>query len=86
LKDGKMMISIMNHKACFLIAVVLLALSASSVTGQTTSFQYTGQLSDGGFPANGNYDFEFKLFDDLSSGAQQGATLQRLNGAVTNGL
>jgi hypothetical protein len=63
-----------------------ITVSASPATAQTTSFAYTGQLSLGGLPVSGDYDFEFKLFDDLSSGAQQGATLQRLNVTVQNGV
>ncbi len=53
---------------------------------QTTAFTYQGSLKDGANPANGNYDLEFRLFDQVSGGAQQGSTLQRLNVSVANGI
>ena len=58
-----------------------------SALGQGTVFTYQGKLADLGTPANGNYDFEFKLFDTatVGSGSQQGSTIQRLNVAVANG-
>ena len=71
-----------------LIIIQILAsivLFAHSAFGQTTAFTYQGSLKDGASPANGNYDFEFKLFNLASGGAQQGSTVQRLNVAVANG-
>jgi hypothetical protein len=38
-----------------------------------------------GTPANGNYDFEFRLFDALSGGTQQGLTTGANNVVVTDG-
>jgi hypothetical protein len=58
----------------------------ASISAQTTAFTYQGSLKDGASPANGNYDFEFKLFDSVSGTTQQGSTLQRLNVAVANGI
>src|SRR5688572_25679410 len=81
-----MMTRIFNRRIAFLFPFILLVLSAGTASAQTTSFAYEGQLSIGGLPAGGDYDFEFKLFDDLSSGAQQGATVQRLNVKVSNGV
>lgn len=37
-----------------------------------TSFTYQGYLTDGGEPANGQYDFYFEVFDDESTGTSQG--------------
>jgi len=53
-----------------------------------TGFTYQGKLTDGGVPANGHYEFEFKLFDALSGGNQVGSTLTIAPGGliVTNGL
>jgi Collagen triple helix repeat (20 copies) len=34
-----------------------------------TAFTYQGQLSDGGSPANGNYDFQFALFTSATGGS-----------------
>src|SRR5215470_6606450 len=59
---------------------------AMSVKAQTSAFTYQGKLSDSGTAANGNYDFQFKLYDALSSGTQQGTTVTLNSVAVTNGI
>lgn len=69
-----------------LISITLVCMLAGTLYGQTTAFSHQGKLNDNGAPANGNYDFEFELFDAVSGGAQQGATVQRLNVAVVNGI
>ena len=51
-----------------------------------TTFTYQGRLKDGPNPANGQYDFEFKLFDSTTGGTQVGATLVRSNLTVSEGL
>ncbi len=78
--------SIFSRKAPVLLAIVLLALSASRISAQTTAFTYQGRLSDGGNPANGTYDFEFMLYDALAGGTAQGLPVQRLNVAVASGI
>src|SRR5690554_369979 len=50
-----------------------------------TSFTYQGRLTDGGSPANGSYDFEFRLYDALDGGAQVGSTITKENVTVTDG-
>ncbi len=50
------------------------------------AFTYQGKLTDGGAPANGTYDFEFKLYDDLSGGIQVGNTVTQDDVTVTDGL
>jgi len=52
----------------------------------TTAFTYQGLLQDGGSPANGAYDLQFKLFDAASGGVQVGSTLTQNDVAVSNGL
>ncbi len=89
----------MNHKTIFTLALVLVAALGISVlraTSQTeripqatnvgTAFTYQGQLSDGGSPANGTYDFQFELWDSAESGSQIGLTQTVENLVVTNGL
>ncbi len=71
-------------KSLFVVFLVLVVFYVS-LSAQTTAFTYQGSLQNGGSPASGNFDFEFKLFDLVSSGAQQGSTIQRLNVTVTNG-
>ena len=69
-----------------LFSMFLWLFVAVSISAQTTAFTYQGSMRDGANPANGNFDFEFKLFDAVSAGAQQGSTQQRLNVAVANGV
>jgi hypothetical protein len=56
--------------------------------GQGTAFTYQGKLVDNNVAANGNYDFEFRLYDTagVGTGIQQGPAIQRLNVNVVNGL
>jgi hypothetical protein len=67
------------------VFLVLLLIGVSSVSAQTTEFVYQGQLQNSGVPANGNFDFEFLLFDALTGGAQVGSTLTRSAVVVANG-
>jgi len=52
----------------------------------STGFTYQGKLTDGGSPANGTYDFEFKLYDALSAGNPVGGTVTQSGVTVTAGL
>src|SRR6267378_319608 len=69
------------------LLATLMLLTAVSANAQTTQFTYQGKLSDGGSPANGSYDFQFKLFDTLvvNTGTQQGSTLTLSNISVASG-
>ena len=49
-------------------------------------FTYQGSLLFTGNPANGAYDFEFKLFNDLSSGTQFGGTVTKDDVTVSGGV
>ena len=72
-----------------LLAVLLLSGSASARplnAALGTGFTYQGKLTDGGAPANGTYDFEFKLYNDLSAGSQVGSTVSQGGVTVTDGL
>src|SRR5438874_6645514 len=57
-----------------LLFALVFACSAGSASAQTTAFTYQGRLTDGGTPANGNYDLQFALWDSASSGSQIGST------------
>ncbi len=74
-------------KGSFLSAFSLLVLSASLASAQTTAFTYQGKLADNGNPANGQYDFQFKLFDTsvVGTGTQFGPTVTLGSVTVTNG-
>ena len=81
----------MNTTQCFnrrftLIILLMFALTATSALAQTTEFTYQGSLKDGAAAANGNYNFEFALFDALSGGTQIGSTLPRNTVVVTGGI
>lgn len=69
-----------------LLLFLLILLSFSASRGQTTAFTYQGRLTDSTAtqPTNGNYDFQFSLFDLGNN--QIGTTLTRSNIAVTNGV
>ncbi len=66
--------------------VLLLLLVGSAAQAQTPAFTYQGRLTDAALPANGSYDFQFRLFDALVAGAQIGGTLSPTNVAVSNGV
>ena len=51
-----------------------------------TGFTYQGELTVSGAPANGEFDFEFALFDALSGGVETGSTLFLDDVTVTNGV
>src|SRR6185503_14588584 len=69
-----------------LMLFVVVAFFSSETRAQTTEFVYQGSLKNGGVPANGNFDFEFLLYDALSGGNQMGATLPRNGVAVDTGM
>src|SRR5207244_8655721 len=68
------------------IVVLAILLGANMTFSQTTSFTYQGRLTDGGTPANGNYDLQVALFDSLSGGTQIGSTQTLNTVAVSNGV
>jgi FtsZ-binding cell division protein ZapB len=51
-----------------------------------TAFTYQGRLTDGGSPANGEYDFRFTLYDAATAGNQVGSWVSKENVTVTDGL
>src|SRR5882724_3137395 len=65
------------------VFVALLFFSVAA-RAQTTVFTYQGQLSNSNAPANGLYDFRFRLFD-VSSNVVAGP-ITNSPGGVTNGL
>jgi hypothetical protein len=51
-----------------------------------TAFTYQGRLTDGGSPANGEYDLRFTLYDAATAGSQVGSMVPKENTTVTDGL
>jgi hypothetical protein len=72
----------------FMLILPVLVLLTGNATAQVTTFTYQGKLVDNGSPANGQYDFEFKLFDAaaVGTGAQQGSTVAVANVTVSDGI
>jgi len=66
------------------ILFLFLLFTTVSALSQTTAFTYQGKLTDGGNPANAQYDFIFRLFD--SSGTQVGSDLEKADIQVTGGV
>lgn len=70
------------------LTVIVLVLGSTQAWAQTTAFTYQGKLSDGGSPANGNYDLTFQLFDsaDIGRGVHQGDTVKLFGVPVSAGI
>ncbi len=58
----------------------------SALVALGSGFTYQGRLTDSSAPANGLYDLRFILYDADSGGTQVGATVEKANLVVTNGL
>jgi Chaperone of endosialidase len=76
---------------CALLIVGMLSVlfaMAGSAPGQTETFTYQGRLTDGGNPANGNYDIQFMLFDtpSVGTGTQIGGAFNAIGVAVSGGI
>jgi hypothetical protein len=63
----------------------LLFSAAHDAAAQTTEFSYQGFITDNAASANGNFDFEFRLYDAATGGNLLG-TIQRLNVPVVSGV
>jgi hypothetical protein len=82
------------------VTVILLALTVGLTQAQapqpqqitdpqatvSNAFTYQGQLTDSGNPANGQYGFQFILYNALTGGSQVGSIVTTDNVSVTNGL
>lgn len=77
-----------QHLGFALICALTLLIFANTSHAQTTTFTYQGSLVISGSAANGSYDLQFKLYDQLSGGSLQGSpdTVTVSNVAVSNGI
>jgi YVTN family beta-propeller protein len=68
--------------------LLLATLDACLVTAhaQGTAFTYQGRLNDNGAPANGAYDFRFRMFDAITNGLTSGGVITLDSVGVSNGL
>ncbi|HEX4645786.1 MAG TPA: hypothetical protein VH598_09275, partial [Verrucomicrobiae bacterium] len=69
-----------------MLASLFCLLAAASALAQGTAFTYQGNFSDHGAPANGVYDFRFRLFKDSLGNAQAGPIVLTNGVPLTNGL
>jgi hypothetical protein len=71
-----------------LLSLALLVLSSALTMAAPlgTAFTYQGKLTDGGTPANGNYDLRFILYDAVVGGSQVGPILTNAAVLVSGGL
>lgn len=81
----------MKHKlhlsVLFVVCISLIFFSrAEAQSPLGTGFTYQGYLAIDGVPVTGNCDFQFSLWDALSSGAQIGSTVPKDNVMVTDGI
>ncbi len=69
------------------LLILCIGLAGSHARAQVvTSFSYQGSFNDGGVPANGQFDFMFKLYQFNQGGTQIGADFLRNDVPVTNGI
>src|SRR5438876_9056266 len=73
-------------KRVSLLLLLFTLCAGTALAQQTTSFTYQGRLTDGGTPANANYDLTFTLWDSLSGVTQIGATQTSSNVSVSGGI
>lgn len=64
----------------------ILSVQLSIAFAQGTAFTYQGRLNSSGAPANGLYDFRYKLYSDPSGVTQIGSNYLTSGIPVTNGL
>ncbi len=74
------------HRSYLFIAVLATLVGINHADAQGTAFTYQGQLSNNGLPANGMYDFSFKLATSGSGAVDVGNPFLTNGVPVTNGL
>jgi hypothetical protein len=70
------------------VLMVILVLTMGDVQGAPvgTAFTYQGRLDDNGQSGNGDFDFQFRLFDAESGGSQMGVAVIKEDVPVVKGL
>lgn len=74
-----------TRKIKLTLACLTLLFLAANAWAQTTAFSYQGSLKDGGTPANGSFQMQFKLFDSLAGVGQIGSTITDVPVTVSQG-
>ncbi len=75
-------------KSIIAATAIAIALASTTAIAQTNAFTYQGTLNDAGTPANGLYDIQFRLYNDILLDNPENllATFNALNISVTDGL
>ncbi len=73
-------------RGALLSVVAAISLGFAALPSPAQTITYQGQLADAGQPANGQYDFQFRIFEVLNGGAQIGLTVSVNAVNVSNGL
>lgn len=76
----------MNQRILLRLIVLVAALTSMAALAQSTTFTYQGQLRQGGEPFTGIADLEFRLYDQLTDGAQIGGPQARAEWPIEAGL
>jgi hypothetical protein len=76
----------MKRRSLLLLLWLILVMLKPSAPAQDTAFTYHGRLAEGNGAANGNYDFQFRLYAVPIGGLPLGVPVSRNNAAVSNGL
>jgi len=86
-KESRELRTMLNsYSKNMLLIILTIVLSAGAIFGQTSGFTYQGRLTDGGIPANGNYDLQFALFDAADGSNQIGQTKTVSSVPVSTGI
>jgi trimeric autotransporter adhesin len=72
--------------AQFLFVALVILVGTHQAAAQGTAFTYQGRLNAGASPADGVFDFRFKLYFDAAGDNQAGSTVLTNGLPVTNGL
>ena len=78
------MTTMKTRRYCLLLGPALLA-GMNYAAAQGTAFTYQGRINDGGNPANGSYDFRFRLAYDALGSSYAGVPFQTNGVPVSNG-
>ena len=71
--------------AILVVGLMVWLAKVSTAVPMGNAWTYQGRLMDANDPADGLYDFRFKLFDDPCTGIQQGSTIDINNIDIVDG-
>jgi len=77
---------ILLQKVLLAFLLLIFLVWSMTVLAQSAWFTFHGQLIDNGTPASGAYDLEFRLFDQVAGGTQQGGVNAFDDRDINNGL